>query len=96
MYQLIESATGLFDKMDEDMNKGWTIGTEWVDAPDVTQRCQIVTDKIVTAIENEDDAMKTIMAAYILSRVPNIMTIHVDVNGDISDTEIEMAPESVN
>lgn len=86
------SGASLFNKMDEDMNKGWTLGRDFVENPNVTERCQIVGDKLLTAIEDENEQLKTMMAGYILSRVPNIMTIHLDNTGEIQETQLEMAP----
>jgi len=89
--EMVLSGSPLFNKMDEDMNKGWTLSKEFVENPNVTQRCQIVGDKLLTAIEDNNEKMKTMMAAYILSRVPNIMTIYIDNNGEIFETQIELA-----
>lgn len=89
---IILSASSLFNKMDEDMNKGWTLGRDFVHSLNVTQRCQVVGDKLLTAIEDENEQMKSMMAGYILSRVPNIMSIHIDNTGEIQETEIELAP----
>ncbi len=90
--EMITSGVTLFDKMDADMNKGWTLSKEFVENPDITQRCQIVGDKLLTAIEENNEQMKMMMAAYILSRVPNIMTIHIDNTGEIFETQLELAP----
>ena len=90
---IIKSGALLFNKMDEDMNKGWTLGRDFVENPNVTERCQIVGDKLLTAIEDENEQMKTMMAGYILSRVPNIMTIHIDNTGEIQETQLELAPQ---
>ena len=89
--EMVLSGSPLFNTMDEDMNKGWTLSKELVENPNVTQRCQIVGDKLLTAIEDNNEQMKTMMAAYILSRVPNIMTIYIDNNGEIFETQIELA-----
>lgn len=88
----IESGGGLFDKMDEDMSKGWTIGRNFVENPDQLQRCQIVADKLLTAIDMENENMKTMMAAYILARVPNVMTVHIDNQGELHETVLDLAP----
>ena len=69
------------------------MGKDWIEKPDLTQRCQIVGDKLLTAIEDEDEQLKTMMAAYILHRVPNIMTLYIDNTGDIFETELELAPQ---
>lgn len=89
---MIISGSPLFNKMDEDMNKGWTLSKEFIENPDITQRCQIVGDKLLSAIEDENEQMKTMMSAYILSRVPNIMTIYIDNTGEIFETQLELAP----
>ena len=81
--ETILSGSSLFNKMDEDMNKGWTLGKDFVESLNVTERCQIVGDKLLTALEDDNEQMKTMMAGYILSRVPNIMTIHIDNTGEI-------------
>ena len=91
--EIIRSGSPLFNKMDEDMNKGWTLGRDFVENPNVTERCQIVGDKLLTAMEDENEQMKTMMAGYILSRVPNIMTIHLDNSGEIQETVLELAPQ---
>ncbi len=91
--ELIDNASDLFIKMDSDMDSGWTMGREFVDTPNIEQRCQIVADKLLTAIENEDDQMKMMMAGYILSRVPNIMTLHIDNTGEIHESWLDLAPE---
>ena len=90
---MIVSGSALFNKMDEDMNKGWTLGKDFVESLSVTERCQVVGDKLLTALEDDNEQMKTMMAGYILSRVPNIMTIHIDNTGEIFETQIELAPQ---
>ncbi len=88
---MIVSGSALFNKMDEDMNKGWTLGKDFVESLSVTERCQVVGDKLLTALEDDNEKMKTMMAGYILSRVPNIMTIHIDNTGEIQETQLELA-----
>ncbi len=89
--EMILSGSSLFNKMDEDMNKGWTLGKDFVESLSVTERCQVVGDKLLTALEDDNEKMKTMMAGYILSRVPNIMTIHIDNTGEIQETQLELA-----
>lgn len=88
----LRSGFSLFNKMDEDMNKGWTMGRDFIENPTVTQRCQIVGDKLLTAMEDNNEQMKTMMVGYLLSRVPNLMSIHIDNTGNIQETQIELAP----
>ncbi len=89
--EMILSGSSLFNKMDEDMNKGWTLGKDFVESLNVTERCQVVGDKLLTALEEDNEQMKAMMAGYILSRVPNIMTIHIDNTGEIQETQLELA-----
>ena len=83
---LLAEAQAFFNKMDADMDKGWQVGRDWVDAPTVDQRCQVVADRLLTAMENKNQQMAMLMAAYILSKAPNIETIYVDTSGEISET----------
>jgi len=91
--ELINNASELFKKMDVDMDKGWTLGREYVDNPNLEQRCQIVADKLLTAIDNDNEQLKTMMAAYILSRVPNVITLYIDNTGEINESWLDLAKE---
>lgn len=86
---VLTGAVELFDKMDRDMDQGWQMGRFWVDAPTVEQRCQIVADKLLTALSNDNAQMATMMAAYILARMPSITAVFVATNGEIVETEFE-------
>lgn len=90
---LINNASELFIKMDTDMGNGWTMGREYVKQPNLEQRCQIVADKLLTAIDNEDEQLKTMMAAYILSRVPDVKTLHIDNTGEINESWLDLGTE---
>ena len=87
---LVEQAEDFFRKMDADMDAGWQMGREWVDAPDKLQRCQIVADKLLTALEKEDDTLGRMMAGYILSRAPEIETVEPDTAGEMQNTRFEL------
>ncbi|HEB58052.1 MAG TPA: hypothetical protein ENJ01_02410 [Gammaproteobacteria bacterium] len=86
---VLTEAVALFDKMDRDMDKGWQMGRFWVEAPTVEQRCQIVADKLLTALSNDNPNLATMMAAYILARMPNTTAVFVATNGEIIETEFE-------
>jgi hypothetical protein len=47
-------AVDFFAKMDADMNCGWQMSRWWVPDPDQNQRCQIVADKLLTAMQNDE------------------------------------------
>ncbi len=84
-YMLVE-AEEFFNKMDIDMDAGWQMSREWVDNPNNFQRCQIVADKILTSIHSENEKLATLMAAYILKKLPNISSVDIDTEGDMTQT----------
>lgn len=86
--EILAEAKGFYDKMDQDMDKGWQMSRFWVEKPDLYQRCQIVSDRILGAFHSENKKMLLLMSGYILSRVPHIEEVVVDTSGDITLTEI--------
>ena len=87
---IVTEATEVFDKIDQDMKNGWQMSREWVDELNNEQRCQVVADKLLTAMETENEKMQMMMAAYILNRVPGIKGIRVATDGEILETELLM------
>lgn len=85
--QLISDSKEFFAKMDEDMSKGWQVGREWIESPTHENRCQVVADRMVTAFEHDNKSMYLMMAAYLLSRMPGLVSIVVPVDGEIQETE---------
>ena len=84
----IERGRRLFAAMDKDMDRGWRMGPEFVHEPDPRQRSQIAAERLMLAIERQNTALKTAMAAYIVWRVPDIKALRIDTTGDPSLTEI--------
>lgn len=84
----LERGREMFVGMDRDMDHGRRMGPEFAHHPDPRQRVQIVAERLMLAIEGQNTAMKTAMAAYIVWRVPNIKALHIDTSGDPSLTEI--------
>jgi hypothetical protein len=72
-------------KLDADMDQGWQMSRDWVAAPTREQRCQIVADKLLTALEKENHKLGMLMAAYILKRLPNVEAVELDVQGEIQN-----------
>ena len=87
---IVTEATDVFDKMDEDMNNGWQMSREWVDELNTEQRCQVIADKLLTAMETENEKMRMMMAAYILNRLPGVKGVRVATDGEIQETELLM------
>lgn len=86
----IQGAAEFFDEMDRDMDKGWQMSREWVDEPDRLDRCRIVADKLLTALEKENNKLGRLMAGYILSRLPEIESLELDTSGEIQNTRITL------
>jgi hypothetical protein len=92
---LLVEAKDFFDKLNADMDKGWQMSRDWVENPTPRQRCQIAGDRILTAIETDNEKMLMLMAAYILHTLPGIKSINIDVSGDMNETDLIMEHESV-
>lgn len=82
---LIEQAESFFQKMDADMDKGYQMSRTWVDNPDIKQRCQIVADRLYTALGQNNESATHMMAAYILSRAPRVKRIVINTEGDMTE-----------
>ncbi|MEE9493795.1 MAG: hypothetical protein V3W04_10510 [Gammaproteobacteria bacterium] len=86
--ELMREAQDFYASMDADMDKGWQMSRSWVEKPDLYQRCQIVSDRVLGAFHSENKKLMLMMAGYILSRAPDIREVAVDTTGDITMTEL--------
>jgi len=87
--EVLRDGKDFFDKMDADMDRGWQMGPEFVENPDPIQRCQIAADKILTAIDTENQNLMMLMAGYILSRQPEVSQISINTSGEVLETLIQ-------
>lgn len=94
--ELLVEASDFFDQMNADMDKGWQMSRDWVDNPTPEQRCQIAADKILGAIETENEKLLMLMAAYILKTMPGVRSINIDITGDMNETDIIMGTENTS
>jgi hypothetical protein len=83
---VIAQGEDFFAGLDRDMDKGWQMSREWVNHPDQIQRGQIVANKLLTALENENRRLGLLMAGYLLTRLPNLDEVEIDVQGEIQNT----------
>jgi hypothetical protein len=86
---MIVDAKDYFDMLDKDMDMGYQMSRNWVGKPDLLQRCQIVSERILTALETGNKETGTLMAAYILSRVPSAYAMHLNLEGDMTMYDLE-------
>ena len=92
--ELLTEASDFFDQMNADMDKGWQMSRDWVENPNPEQRCQIAADKILGAIEAENEKLLMLMTAYILRTMPGVRSINIDITGDMNETDIIMEAEN--
>jgi len=85
---IVSDAEDFFSKLDSDMDRGWQMSRDWVDSPSLEQRCQIVGDKMLTAMHNDNERLMVLLAAYVLNRVPGVTAIRIDTNGEMLETEL--------
>lgn len=88
---LPSQAGEFFAGLDRDMDGGWQMGRQWVERPDPLQRCQIVADKLLTALEAENPRLGMLMAGYILARLPGVESVELDVQGEIQNNRFNLA-----
>ena len=87
---ILAEGGSFFEKMDEDMSKGWLMSREWVENPDPMQRCQIAADRLADAMNTENETLVHLMAGYILTRMPGIKEVHIDTSGEMTETRFVM------
>lgn len=91
--ELIDQAGSFFDQMDRDMDAGWQMSREWVAQPDRLQRCQIVANKLLTAMEKDNPKLVMLMGGYLLSRLPGLESLDIDTQGEMTATRFIFAEE---
>lgn len=85
---ILDEAGEFFAKLDQDMDGGYQMSRTWVDNPDRMMRCQIAADKILDAIHRENQQLSIMMAAYIISRMPNATGVRLSSEGDMLEHEL--------
>ena len=85
---ILKEANDFFKMMDRDMDRGWQMSREWVECPNLIQRCQIAADKLLSAIHSENETLMMLMAGYILSRLPDVTGVKINTDGEMMETEL--------
>jgi hypothetical protein len=86
---LLIEAIDYFEMMDKSMANGYQMSQYWVEKPDTFQRCQIAADKLLTALHTGNKNTYTLMAAYILSRLPDTKIVALSPDGDMNEHNID-------
>ena len=85
---LLHEAEEFHAKLDRDMDRGWQMSRAFVAQPDRLQRCQIVADKLLTSITQDNQATAMLMASYIALRMPGAVGVDIDAAGEMQSTEL--------
>ncbi len=93
---ILEQGQGFFQKLDADMSAGWQMSRDWVRHPTDHQRCQIVADKLLTALEKDNHKLGVLMAGYLLHKLPHLDQVEIDIQGEMQNTVFSFRePESL-
>lgn len=84
---VLADGEAFFRKMDEDMDRGWQMGPDFIEHPNRLQRCQIAAARLLNALVTAREASVMLMAGYILTRLPGVTGVHIDTSGDMTQTE---------
>lgn len=85
--EALQAAEEFYRKMDRDMDRGWQMSREFVEHPNVTQRCQIAANRLMTSMSGGNTSMVELMAGYILTRLPGVTGVDIDTAGEMVETE---------
>jgi len=91
--EMLDEGETFFSKIDADMDGGYQMSREFVDNPGRKERCQIVADRLLDAMSNDNKTLALLLCAYIIDRMPGVTVMHVDMEGDIFNTRFGNADE---
>jgi len=91
--EMLDEGESFFSKIDADMDNGYQMSREFVDNPGRKERCQIVADRILDALSENNKTLALLLCAYIIDRMPGVTVVHVDTEGDINNTRFGNAAE---
>jgi len=79
---LPENQQQYLERMDQQMDAGITLGNENIVNPDQQQRAQFVAFTLVTAIQEDNEAVIAAMNSYLAVRYPDLKQVKVDTDED--------------
>lgn len=88
---VMQEGQDFFRKLDKDMDQGWQMARSFVEKLDTLQRCQIVADRILSALHTENKKSAVLLAGYVLSKLPEVETAHIDTEGELLNTRFVLA-----
>lgn len=78
-----------FTSLDTSMDEGRRMGPQFVENPNQLQRGQIISDRLLAALESGNEAMMFGMLGYLITRFPDLRSLHIDTNGEPLQTVLE-------
>ncbi len=84
--EMLEEAKSIFGQIDQDLDNGRQLGRHFIHSPTILQRCQIVGERLLTALHTDNIALRTLMAGYILDRLPGVHTVVLNTDGEAEET----------
>jgi len=79
---ITEQQKQYLDRMDEKMDAGIQLGDETVVNPDQKQRAQYVAFTLISAIQQDNEAIIAAMNSYLAERFPDLKQIKADVDSE--------------
>ena len=77
---LPENQQQYLDRMDSQMDDGITLGNEAIAKPDPQQRAQFVAFTLITAIQQDNEAVIAAMNSYLAVRYPDLKQVKADTD----------------
>ena len=77
---LPEHQVKYLDQMDQKMDSGITLGNEPIANPDQQQRAQFIAFTLVTAIQQDNEAVIAAMSSYLATRYPDLKQVKADTD----------------
>lgn len=77
---LPEQQKQYLDRMDQQMDEGIMLGTEKIESPDQQQRAQFVAFTLVSAIQQDNEAVIAAMNSYLAVRYPDLKQVKADTD----------------
>ncbi|MCW9012352.1 MAG: hypothetical protein OQL06_01115 [Gammaproteobacteria bacterium] len=88
--ELLDELKSFFEDMDKEYDRGVQMGRFWVESPDDEQRCQVAVNKLVNAMYSEDKRSLYIMAAYIVSKFPDVKELIYNSEYEMQEIDIQL------
>ncbi len=80
--EFLAQSQATFERLDREMDQGIRLGRNWYPEPDPLQRCQFAADKLLTALETDNEGLARISAGYIVQRMPGVRQVTLDHSGE--------------